>query len=156
VLGPFLFGLALLAFFLPFATVSCDGAQTTFTGIQLVTETVPAGGTTNDGRSLGEQVEDEASLLAMTAFAAAVVGFGLALIGVTKGPGWLAAAGLVATVLLGLKPLQSLADVTYLSGYLLAFLCFFAASLVYAVRAVKRVRAMRRAEVVPPLREEAS
>src|SRR5438309_10341169 len=43
-LSPALFALICMAFVLPFATVSCDGAETSFTGLQLVTWTVPQGG----------------------------------------------------------------------------------------------------------------
>ena len=55
--SPVLFGLIGLCFLLPFATVSCDGAETTFTGAQLVTWSVPEGGAI-DGVDISAQVEE--------------------------------------------------------------------------------------------------
>ena len=43
-----------VCFFLPFATVSCGSASTTFTGAQLVTQTVPHGGVLNEDECSGE------------------------------------------------------------------------------------------------------
>jgi hypothetical protein len=43
-LSPALFALICISFLRPFATVSCDGAQTSFTGLELATWRVPAGG----------------------------------------------------------------------------------------------------------------
>ena len=51
-LSPALFALICLGFLLPFATVSCDDARTSFTGIQLVTHTVPSGGPALESLSL--------------------------------------------------------------------------------------------------------
>jgi hypothetical protein len=158
-LAPALFGLAALAFLLPFATVSCDGAETTFTGVQLVTKTVPAGGVTHDGSVLGEEVEDDATLFAVAALAAAVFGFALSAFGVVKGPGWVAAVGLVSTLLMA----QSTVDVfgptiTFHIGYLLTLLLFLAASVLYAWRAIKRRRANNQdgEPEAQPLQEEAT
>ena len=144
-LGPALFGLTLLAFLLPFATVSCGQAETTFTGIQLVTETVPGGGSVNGGEQLGEEVEAEASPLAMAAFAAAVVGLVVTALGVVKGPGWLAAAGLISTLLLGSDGLDPFGPtINFRVGYVLTLLLFIALSVLFAARAIKRRRAKSR------------
>jgi hypothetical protein len=143
-LGPVLFGLTILAFLLPFATVSCNGAETTFTGVQLVTKTVPAGGIV-DGKQLGDHVEEEASSLAMAAFASAVVGFFLTALGRVKGPGWLAAAGLTSTLLLGSDGFDIYGPtITYRAGYVLTLFLFTAASFLFAARAIKRRRARKR------------
>lgn len=158
-LAPAVFGLAALAFLLPFATVSCNSAQTTFTGIQLVTETVPSGGVTDNGQALGDRVEDSASQLAMAALASAVVGFILSVLGAHKGPGWLAAAGLVSILLLGAKALEPFGPtIEFHPGYWLTLLLFLCASWLYASRALRRRRAARRASAAPEiqsLREEA-
>jgi uncharacterized membrane protein YciS (DUF1049 family) len=117
--------------------------QTTFTGIQLVTETVPAGGNVN-GTPLGEQVEAEASHAAVAAFASAVVGFLLSMLGVQRGPGWLAAAGFAALLALIWNAMSTMADVYFESGFTLALLLFLVLWLLYVTRWVRRVRAARR------------
>src|SRR5438477_7786179 len=75
-LSPALFALICLAFVLPFATVSCDNAKTSFTGLQLVTHTVPSGGAVHEegdcSGELGGCVESQGSLLAALAFGMAL------------------------------------------------------------------------------------
>src|SRR3954462_4154928 len=96
--SPTLFALAALAFLLPFATVSCDGAKTSFTALQLVTYSVPAGGapgddnssSCDDRRDIAARAEARDSPLAIVALAAAVLGLALSALAVVKGPGWLA------------------------------------------------------------------
>jgi hypothetical protein len=156
--SPALFALAALAFLLPFATVSCDGAETTFTGVQLVTETVPPAGTIASGEFLDDRIENDASKLAMSAFASAVLGFALAALG-RKGAGWLAASGLVSSVLLGANAFQPFGPTVVLhSGYWLTLLLFLCAAVLHASRALRRRRASRNAggvSVLGDLREEA-
>jgi hypothetical protein len=119
--------LAALAFLLPFATVSCDNAKTTFTGIQLVTRSVPRGGMVNEtGGCTGDLsgcVERRSSDTARAALAAAVIGLILGLFRLQRGPGWCAAAGLAATVTLLFE--SGNADLSLHAGYLLT-LFFFA------------------------------
>src|SRR6516165_5519439 len=96
-LSPSLFTLIALCFLLPFATVSCDDANTTFTGAQLVTHTVPRGGVLDEAPECSTDisvcVERNASTTATIALFAALIGLALGLIGVGRGPGWCAAVG---------------------------------------------------------------
>src|SRR5439155_21775599 len=99
--SPLTFGLIVLAFFLPFATVSCGDAQTTFTGVQLVTRTVPQGGVIDDEgdrADISDRVEDEDSTLAAITLGLAVLGVALGVRGIQKGPGWCGSAGVLATL----------------------------------------------------------
>jgi hypothetical protein len=102
-LSPSVFTLIGLCFVLPFATVTyvsgCGdytGGTTSFTGIQLVTRTVPpaTGVGTHDAHTTSSDVEHRGSLPAEIAFGAAVVGFVLGVLGIAGGPGWCAAVGL--------------------------------------------------------------
>jgi hypothetical protein len=138
-LSPLYFGLAALAFLLPFATVSCDNATTTFTGIQLVTHTVPAGGTLDAApgcsADISACIEHRASTTAGIALAAALIGLLLGLRGVGRGSGWCAAIGFLATAFL---PFQSdLANVTVHSGYILALFSLLAACGLHLVRRLR-------------------
>jgi hypothetical protein len=143
-LSPSFFALAALCFVLPFATVSCDNASTSFTGIQLVTHTVPAGGKLNEGpdcsTQIGACVERDASTTATIALAAAILGFFLGLFGVVRGPGWaalVAAGGLLA--LLNDGPLFGpTVDLHY--GYDLALIFSACAWVLHVRRAWRRHR----------------
>jgi hypothetical protein len=143
-LSPTLFAVIALAFFLPFATVSCDGATTHTTGIQLVTHTVPDGGQLdcNGGDYIGQCVEAEASTTATVAFAAALLGLALGLLGIVRGPGWCGLIGFVAILLL---PAEGLfADITLQAGWIFACLGFLTTWIVHSVWAVQRLRRRRR------------
>jgi hypothetical protein len=143
-LSPTLFALAGLTFVLPFATVSCGSAETSFTGVQLVTRTVPSGGTVAGGPECGADisncVEDKGSVLAGTAFVAALFGLVLGIAGKAKGPGWCATGGLLAMVGIALQALMELVDVKFHLGYVLALLLFLCATVLHAARAVRRHR----------------
>jgi hypothetical protein len=144
-ISPSLFALAALSFFLPFATVSCDGAQTSFTGIQLVTHTVPAGGSIDaDGcaADLTTCIERKTSTAAGVALLAALVGLGLGYLGIVRGPGWCAAVALGALVYLPLA--DPLAGEEPHSGYKLAFTCLLFAGMLHIGRAFARGRPSRR------------
>src|ERR671935_1965501 len=100
-LSPALFALICICFTLPFATASCDDAKTSFTGVQLVTHRVPAGGGVDDGdcsADISTCVERRGSLWATLALAMALGGLVFGLRGREKGPGWFATGGLVAMV----------------------------------------------------------
>ena len=156
-LSPALFALIGLAFLLPFATVSCDNAATTFTGVQLVAHAVPHGGSlAGDEYSdchtyIGTCVEHSASGIATLALVAALVGLALGLHGRTKGPGWCASVGLGAMVGLPFQGGILGPEVTLRSGYDLAFWVFVAVGLLHARRAWVR-RKPRRAECGAPAR----
>jgi hypothetical protein len=135
------FGLIALAFLLPFATVSCGNASTTFTGEQLVIHTVPHGGTVDQSGcgDLSHCVEQKGSTTATVALFAAVVGLLLAAFGVTKGPGWCAGVGLAATLSLAWEGFQPFGPtVTFRSGYLLTLLLFLWSSAIHTRRAWRR------------------
>jgi hypothetical protein len=138
-LSPVYFGLAALAFLLPFATVSCDDATTTFTGLQLVTHTVPAGGRVNEvdcSADLSACVEHRGSTTAGIALAAALIGLLLGLLGIGRGAGWCAAIGFLAMAIL---PFESdMANVNARSGYLLALLSLLAACGLQMIRRFRR------------------
>ncbi len=136
------FALIGLAFLLPFATVTVGGCgptttTTTFSGAQLVTWSVPH----NAGTST------TASAAATAALVAAVLGFVLAAFAVAKGPGWCAAAGLSATLLLAAAVSSDADSVRFHSGYELILLLFLWASVLHLARATKRARRRRR---IPP------
>ena len=151
-LSPTLFALIALCFLLPFATVSCDQASTTFTGLQLVTRTVPQGGVLDEAPDCSSDisacVERESSLTAQVALGLALVGLALGLLGVVKGPGWVASATLGALGALALEPFDMLGpDITLHSGMKLALLLAAAVTAVHGRRAWRRRRPRRKHSV---------
>ena len=147
-LSPTLFAVIALAFFLPFATVSCNGATTHTTGIQLVTHTVPNGGQLDcDGvSSIGQCVEHEASGTATVALVAALLGLALGLLGIVRGPGWCGLVGFAAIVVL---PFEGMfADIRLEAGWVIAFFGFLAAWVGHSAWAVRRGRRRRREKKV--------
>jgi ABC-type glycerol-3-phosphate transport system permease component len=150
-LSPSLLALIALCFLLPFATVSCDDARTTFTGAQLVTRTVPAGGMVNEGgdcsADLSRCVQDRSSLPATVALVAALVGLVLGFVGITKGSGWCAALGIGALLWLVEPALEPLGpDVRLHAGYDLALLLFIGVGGL-RLRAIRHQRRRRRTAV---------
>jgi hypothetical protein len=141
------FALFLLCFLLPFATVSCDSAKTSFTGIQLVTRTVPSGGKVDEGADcstdLSVCVERQGSFSAEVAVIAASIGCLLALFGIQKGPGWCAGAAFAAMLELGWASAASLADVNFHAGFKCALALSAWAAVLHLVRAVRRRRAAK-------------
>jgi hypothetical protein len=144
---PTIFALFALCFVLPFATVSCDGAKTSFTGIQLVTHTVPNGGRVDEGSDcsadLSTCVEHDASFPAEIALLAALIGCALGLLGIQKGPGWCAGVALVAMVDLLWQTVGTFANVTYHAGLDGALALSALAAVMHLVRAVRRRRAAK-------------
>jgi hypothetical protein len=147
--SPSVFTLIALCFLLPFATVtfvgSCSASgqgRTSFTGIQLVTRTVPSGTGTGDcsaraindwrGDAINTCIEQAGATTAEIAFSAAVVGLLLGVLGVAGGPGWCAAVGLAALLQIPL----SLGDyhVSPHAGYWLALVLFGWAGLLHLRR----------------------
>jgi hypothetical protein len=147
---PTVFAAVFVAFCLPFATVSCNGAETTFTGMQLVSHTVPDGGTFADedtGRrsEISDRVESRSSITATLVLIAAALGLGLALAR-RRGTGWCAGLGLVFALFLGANTGDSFLsgpDVTYHWGYWSTLLVFVWACLVQIGRAILRRRRER-------------
>jgi hypothetical protein len=147
-LSPSLFALIALCFLLPFATVSCDNASTTFTGAQLVTHTVPPGGVINEAPDCSTDisvcVEREAAPTATIALAAALIGLLFGLLGVVRGPGWCAAVGFGALLVLPFEGPFLGPDVTMHGGWDLALSLSGFAACVYMRRAWRRRRPQRR------------
>jgi hypothetical protein len=145
-LSPSLFALVALSFLLPFATVSCDNASTTFTGAQLVTWKVPRGGVLHEAPDCSSDisvcVERSTAPTATVALVAALVGVALGLLGIVRGPGWVACVGLVAVITLPFHAILG-PDVTTHSGYVLALLLFACAWLLHVSRALRRLRQRR-------------
>jgi hypothetical protein len=144
-LSPSLFALVALCFFLPFATVSCDDATTSFTGVQLVTHTVPSGGAVNEGSDCSSDisvcVERDAATTATVALAMAFVGVLLGLLGISRGPGWAAAVGAIALIKLQFAGGFIFGpDIYTHSGYQLALLLFAFAGCLHIRRAYRRKR----------------
>jgi hypothetical protein len=97
--APLAFALALLAFALPFATVSCDDAQVEASGADLVLRTPPeTEGRTPEGIELGELVVAAGGGLATAAFLAFALGL-LASAGMWQA-GWAPLAGVVGVAAL--------------------------------------------------------
>jgi hypothetical protein len=148
--SPSIFTLIALCFLLPFATVfasGCDSnlqSSTRFTGAQLVTRTVPAGGRDPScGRDISVCVERAGATTAEVAFGAAIVGLIFGLLGIARGPGWCASLGLGALlVLFGNLGSLSNDDFSLHAGYWLALLLFLWAGLVHLRRARKRAHAL--------------
>src|SRR5438477_3836659 len=129
-LSPALFALICLGFLLPFATVSCADARTSFTGLQLVTHTVPSGGLVHEQDCTGDLsacVEGNSSFLATSALALAVIGLVLGLLGAVQGPGWFATGGLLTMLGLAVQAIGSFATVDFGVGYWVVLALFFCA-----------------------------
>jgi hypothetical protein len=146
-LSPTLFAIAALAFLLPFATVSCDDAKTSFTGIELVTYSVPHGGAIPrsegpdaDGSKctvdISSCVERRGSALARAAVVVALLGLAIGVGGFQRAPGFFGVAGLAA--LIRLATINTNADVTLHSGYWLMMLTFAWTSVLHARRTWRR------------------
>ena len=151
--SPSVFTLIALCFLLTFGTVTfvtgCDGGdqqflgKTSFTGVQLVTHTVPVGTGSSDtgdqcSRSTGREpdpgscVEIRGATAADIAFAAAIVGLVLGLLGVVGG-GWCAAVGLAALLQMwiSLGSLPGPGGFSPREGYLLALVLFGGAGVLH-------------------------
>jgi hypothetical protein len=148
-LSPALFALIALGFMLPFATVACNGAQTTFTGVELATWRVPAGGPVDESEcngDLADCVEDSGSVAAAVALIAALAGFVLGASALRRGEGWCTAAGLVAMLALVAQTVQVFGpDITLHSGFVIALFLYAWLALLHVWRAFRRRRRRRRA-----------
>jgi hypothetical protein len=110
-----LFAAALLAFLLPFGTVSC-GTPVTFTGLELAT-----GSVTGDDPEVVAAANDTGTLPALVAAVCACGGLLLALAG-ARGPGTSALVGLLPLLLL--PWLTGLAEFEVHEGFVLAVAAF--------------------------------
>src|SRR5262245_8934507 len=151
---PTVFAAVFVAFCFPFATVACDSAHTTFTGVQLVTHTVPHGGTFDDEDTgkrseISDRVESRGSITATLVLLVAAAGLALALRR-KRGTGWCALGGLVLTLVLGAN--TGMADVTYRWGYWWTLLLFTWACLAHVGRAVRCIWRIWRDDPAPGVR----
>src|SRR5438045_846101 len=113
VVSPALFGLALVAFLLPFGAVSCSGpgslptdpAPTQITAAQLVSHTVPPLEQPNtiDCRcsDVAAWIESRDAAVATLALLLALGGFVLAVAGFSRGLGWIALVGAICVWRMG-------------------------------------------------------
>jgi hypothetical protein len=131
-----LFAAALLAFLLPFATISC-GDPVTFTGLELATATVADDTHNFVERDFASEIESNGTVLALLALAAVATGLALAAVG-RRGWGASALVGLIALLLLPWVAASGLADFAVHEGYV------FAAAALTAVVGRRRVAAVRR------------
>jgi hypothetical protein len=139
-LSPALFALVCICFALPFATVSCDSAKTSFTGVQLITFTVPHGGTV-DGDGCGDLsrcVEHHGAPPAIFALLMALGGLVFGLRGREKGPGWFAIGGVLAMLWIAVDGALSMVTIDFRVGYCLILLLFAAAMCLHGVYALRR------------------
>jgi hypothetical protein len=140
--SPAIFAGILLAFLLPFATVSCGDEEVTFTGVQLASEQVPQAEMESGDEPLSGEVESSSSHWAFMALVAAAVGFGLGIAG-RRGGGIAAAIGLLGLLCLLLSAAGTFADVDIHVGFGLALLGYVAAATHHAVAARRRARKRR-------------
>jgi hypothetical protein len=141
--SPILFATILIAFALPFGTVSCEGPPVKFTGYALATwqvqQTSPPA-TTDDGASLPQAIEHSASFWALLMLLAAVTGLAFGLAG-RRGAGFAVTAGLVGVVALAAQPLDmSAPEIDYEVGFQIAALVYSALALWHIGFAVRRRR----------------
>lgn len=151
-LSPALFAGILLAFLLPFATVSCSDEEVTFTGLQLALAQVPEPqGPAPFDESLAEDVEREATVWAFIALGAAVAGVVLGTLR-RRGGGIAAAVGLVGELGLLWAYVATLATVDVHAGFLLGLAGFLLLAAGHAVAAIRRrlARTPARAATSPP------
>jgi hypothetical protein len=142
VLSPALLLAVVGCFFLPFATVSCDGERVTPTGMQLVIADAPPNESNEaDGYSgdLGQDVVEDTHLFAIAAFAGVVLALGVAL--VMPAPSRLAflfsELGFLGFVWLGVQSAVTDASVELQAGYWLGILGM-AGSMALHVSAMRR------------------
>lgn len=131
-----------LAFLLPFATVSCSDDEVTFTGAQLAFGQVPEEDDPSAAGSFAEDVEKEATPWAFLALASAVTGLALGIAG-RRGGGIAAVVGLLGMSMLLWSAAANLVDVDLHAGFVLSVLGYLAAAVAHAVASLRRRRAAR-------------
>lgn len=140
--SPALFAAILVAFAMPFGTVSCQGPEVQFTGYELATwrvqQTNPPA-TTDDGKSLPDAIEHEASALAFLMLLSVVAGLGLGLAG-HRGAGFAVAAGLVCAAALWSRVLDINSGAMDERGFDLATILLLLLGLWHAALAIRRRR----------------
>jgi hypothetical protein len=100
--SPLLFAAILIAFALPFGTVSCEGPPVSFTGYELATwrvQQMSSRSKTDEGEPLSAAIEDRSSGMAILMLTCALAGLVLGLAN-RLGAGIATSAGLTVTALL--------------------------------------------------------
>ena len=144
--SPALFAGIVLAFGLPFATVSCNGGTVRTTGIELATFRVPDAvppARTDEGVPLGEAVERRESIFALATLTAAFAGL---VCGLSRRRGEVkaAAAGAVGVLAMWAASVQVLgAEVEYEIGFVLVSAGFALLLVWHSALAVARRRRAR-------------
>lgn len=152
--SPVLFAAILVAFALPFGTVSCEGPPVEFTGYELATwhvqQTTPPA-TTDDGESLPGAIESQGSAMALLMLVSAAAGLALGLAG-RRGAGLAVLAGLFGTVLLWGKVFDINSGAEQESGFVVVTCLFLVLAFWHALLAVRRRRLAppRPVTVLPP------
>jgi hypothetical protein len=140
--SPALFAAILVAFALPFGTISCEGPPVEFTGYELATwrvqQTTPPA-TTDDGKSLPVAVESQGSAMAFFMLASAVAGLALGLAG-RRGAGFAVLAGLFGAVALWAKVLDIESGAEPKGGFELASFLFLLLAFWHGALAIRRTR----------------
>ena len=140
--SPALFAAILVTFALPFGTVSCDGPPVEFTGYELATwrvqQTAPPA-KTDDGESLPEAVEREASAITLIMLLTAVAGLVLGLAG-RVGAGFTVAGGLICALVLWSKILDINSGADPRAGFALATLLLLVLAVWHTALAIRRGR----------------
>jgi len=142
-ISPALFTVILVAFALPFGTVSCEGPPVKFTGYELATwhvqQTSPPA-TTDDGKSLPAEIEHKGSIDALLMLGGAVVGLALGLVG-RRGAGFAVAVGLFGSAALWSNVFQMFGpDIQPKIGFELASGSYALLGIWHAALAIRRVR----------------
>jgi hypothetical protein len=140
--SPALFVAILVAFALPFGTVQCRGPAVEFTGYELATRRVqqtrpPA--KTDDGESLPQAIEGQASVIAFLMLSSALAGLGLSL-AARRGAGFATTAGLFSAAALWSKALDINSGADPRGGFALATLLFLVLAFWHAALAIRRGR----------------
>ena len=152
--SPALFVAILVAFALPFGTVSCQGPAVEFTGYELATWRVPQTtppAKTDGGESLPEAIEDKASAITLLMLLSAVAGLFLGLAG-RSGAGFAVAGGLVCALALWSKVIDINNGADPEGGFVLATLLFLLLAVWHAALAIRRRRLdpAREPTLLPP------
>jgi hypothetical protein len=152
--SPALFAAILFAFALPFGTVQCQGPPVEFTGYELATwrvqQTTPPA-KTDDGESLPEAIEGQASAIALLMLLSAVAGLAFGLAG-RRGAGFAVAGGLICALVLWSRVLDINSGAVDESGLQLSTALFLLLAFWHAALAIRRARfgPSRQPTLLPP------
>jgi len=140
--SPALFVAILVAFAMPFGTVSCEGPPVEFTGYELaswrVQQTTPPA-MTDDGESLPAVIERKGSAMAFVMLVSVVLGLVLGLAG-RRGAGIASAIALVGAFVLWVQALDINNGAEPKDGFVLTTLLLLALAVWHTALAIRRGR----------------